>query len=488
MFTNQAAIAPCVDRGLASPLNWACEGMDPLFHICVISLGCAKNLVDAEVMCGLLATDGFVLTNDRSLADLVLVNTCGFIADARREAADEIEDALAWKRADPEGRAVAVAGCLTQRHPDRLARDNPEVDLFLALDDVPRTATILRRFLEGRRQDRRVPSGDLPTYLYDHRTPRLPLTPQSYAYLKIAEGCDHRCSYCGIPAIRGRQRSRGADSILAECRQMLDLGRRELNFIAQDTTRYGADLADGSSLEGLLRTCDRLGDEYGEYWIRVLYTHPNHITDELVGAMAEVAHAVPYLDVPLQHIATPVLRAMRRGMDGDATRRLMHRVRQLYPGIAVRTTFLVGFPGETEGDFQELLDFAAEYRFDRLGVFAFSPEEGTPAAAIDQGRIDPALREERRRALLEQQQAISVQLNDSLVGETVRVLIDGALTETEWVGRTARDAPEIDNLVQVSGKRGETAPGQFATVEIAAAEAYDLSGVITTAAAGGQQP
>ncbi len=442
------------------------------YRICVVSLGCPKNLVDTEVICGTLATAGYQLTAERDAADLLLINTCSFIADARTEAQQEIGEALRWKRLGAGRRLVAVAGCLPQRSPAETAQAYPDVDLFLSLDDVPRAARLVQALLEHRLANRNVPAGGPPTYLYDHTAPRLTLTPPSYAYLKIAEGCDHRCAYCSIPAIRGRQRSRTIPSLAEECRQLLGQGARELNLIAQDTSRYGLDLDAGASLIELVREIDRIE---GDFWVRVIYTHPRYVTEALIDTLADSPHVVPYLDIPLQHISDRVLKAMRRGLGGRDTRKLMERLRERWPGVAVRTTFLVGFPGETDGDFQELLDYVSEYRFDRLGAFAFSPEAGTPAAKLTEGCVPPAEAQARRDAIMARQQDIADELNQALIGRVLRVITDAEERPGRYLGRTAADAPDIDNLVHFRGPRGGI-DGHFANVRIDKASAYDLTG------------
>jgi ribosomal protein S12 methylthiotransferase len=442
------------------------------YRICVVSLGCPKNLVDTEVMCGALASAGFQLTADRDDADLLLINTCSFIKDARSEAADEILQALRWKRHGRGHRKVAVAGCLPQRAPTETAEAYPDVDLFLSLDDVPRAAALVRGLSDAAGATRNVPSGGLPTYLYDHTAPRLTLTPPSYAYVKIADGCDHRCAYCSIPAIRGRQRSRPLASVLEECRQLLGQGARELDLIAQDTSRYGLDRDDGAGLAELVREIDTLP---GDFWVRVLYTHPRYVTEPLIDALAASPHVVPYLDIPLQHISDPILKAMRRGLGGRDTRTLMERLRERWPGVAVRTTFLVGFPGETEADFEQLLQYVTEYRFDRLGVFAYSPEAGTPAAEITESCVPPTVAAARRDAIMARQQDLATEANRALIGRTLRVIADREEHPGRYLGRSAADAPDIDNVVHFRGPRGGV-DGHFARVRIDKASAYDLSG------------
>lgn len=437
------------------------------------SLGCAKNLVDTEVMCGTLSVDGCYLTDDDTQANVFLVNTCGFIRDAKQESYQVIQEALKWKRSRA-GRTVAVAGCLVHRELENLKAKYPAVDLFMSLDDVPRIAELVR---EARKSGASVitPEIKLPTYLYDENTPRLLLTPPAYAYVKVAEGCDHRCAYCAIPMIRGNQRSRSIESIETEVKQLIKGGTREIDFIAQDTSRYGTDLKPAQTLEALLRKCD---DFDGEYWLRVLYTHPLHLTDGLVDVLAHSKHVVPYLDIPLQHISSHILQSMKRGMDGAKTKELLQKIRELRPDMTIRTTFLVGFPGETEDDFQELLAFVKEFKFDRLGVFAFSPEEGTPAAEMTEV-VPHSVAQKRLDAIMRAQMDISLAKNRSFIGKTMNVLMDELVEEGRrgqadtWQARTAGDAPEVDQIVSVRTKHKHEGPC-FANVKITAASAYDL--------------
>ena len=443
----------------------------PIF-IALVSLGCAKNLVDSEVMAGTLAAAGYVLTGDADLADVLLINTCSFIGDARAEAQAEIHRALAWKKRR-RGRRIVVTGCLPQRDLARTREQFPAIDLFAGLDDVPRIADMLNRLTTAKGSKTTAPTAfAAPQYLYDEQSPRLLLTPKNYAFVKIAEGCDHGCRFCAIPAIRGRQRSRSVASIVSECRTLLERGTRELNFIAQDTTRYGHDRNDGATLSQLLRECDRLD---GDFWLRVLYTHPRYFTPDLLATFAAARHLVRYIDIPLQHIADAVLKSMGRAFGETDTRHLMDRLRQNLPGAAIRTTFLVGYPGETEADFDLLLRFLKDFRFERVGVFVFSPEEGTAAAEITTDLVPPEVAEDRRRQLLEAQQAISLARNRSLVGQTCRVLLDSSLQKGLLAGRTYADAPEVDNLVKIHG--GKALLDQaFAEVRITAATEYDLTG------------
>jgi len=443
-------------------------------HVAIVSLGCAKNLVDTEVMAGTLATAGIILDADPERADVLLINTCSFIADARTEAESRIREAVAWKRARP-ARRIVVAGCLPQRNLPETRERFPEVDLFISLDDVPRIAQLIGRLLRGEatgREPDAIATFAAPQYLYDESAPRLLLTPASFAYVKIAEGCDHGCRFCAIPSIRGRQRSRQVASVLAECRQLLAGGVSELNLIAQDTTRYGHDLPGNPGLVALLRQCDGIE---GRFWLRVLYTHPRHLSEELLALFAASRRLVRYIDVPLQHISDHVLRDMGRRMGGDETRQLLRRIRAAVPQAAVRTTFIVGYPGETADDFAELLEFVRAFRFERLGVFAYSPEPGTPASRIREALVPAEIAAQRRAQLMELQQGLSLERNRALVGQTLEVLLDGRRGRRTLVGRTFADAPEVDNTVLVR------APGKglklgFAQVRITAAAPYEISG------------
>ncbi len=442
-------------------------------QVMIVSLGCAKNLVDTEVMCGALAVAGYALTNLPDQADVLLINTCSFIADARQEAQDEIREGLRWRRLGRQRRLV-VAGCLSQREGGGLASRFRGVDLVLGLDDVPRVGERLDALFAGQAPP---PPADfaLPSYLYSAASPRLQLTPRNYAYVKIAEGCEHLCTFCAIPAIRGRQRSRPADDVLTECRDLLASGVKELNFIAQDSSRYGVDLQPQSGLAALLQACE--AELQGDFWLRVLYTHPRFFDDPLLETFRGARHLLPYVDMPLQHLASSVLKAMGRRVTEKQTRELLDRVRQRLPGCTVRTTFLVGFPGESEADFQLLLDYVKSYRFDRLGVFAFSPETGTPAAAMTAKRVPPEVAEERRRLLMEAQSEISLAHNQALVGQRLRVLVEGAAGNRTFVGRTAADAPEVDNLVQFAGPEDCLERG-FVEVVVDGASEYDLTGQV----------
>jgi ribosomal protein S12 methylthiotransferase len=397
----------------------------------------------------------------------VVVNTCAFIRPAVEEAENAIREALAWKSAG-RVRRVIVAGCLPQRFPDTLPGQFPEVDAFLGWDDFPRIAEIVKG---------KVPGGiarGLPSWLPDHRLPRVISTPPFRAYLKLAEGCSNHCRYCLIPKIRGELRSRPPDSILREARRLAAQGVKELTLIAQDTTAYGNDLKSGIGLSGLLKNLDRVR---GVEWIRILYAHPRGLTGELIESLAQSEKVVPYLDVPVQHASDRILKAMGRGITGKETRRRLFKLRRKIPAIALRTTLLVGFPGETERDFRELLDFIREMEFDHLGAFGYFAEAGTPAARLP-GQVPEKVKEERKAELLSLQAEISRSKNESRIGRECEVLIEAFDPDLKiTIARTPGQAPEIDGITKIY--RDDLVPGFFHRVRIIDALVYDLIGEIT---------
>ncbi|MGN0867113.1 MAG: 30S ribosomal protein S12 methylthiotransferase RimO [Oligosphaeraceae bacterium] len=449
----------------------------------VVALGCAKNLVDAEVMCGTMAAHGIYLTDDPEEAHVFLINTCGFIQSARDEAEHAIKEALSWKKKGMRKgllRLVVVGGCLAQRSAPEYAVKYPAVDCWMGVDSAPRVHELLAELVAARETDaqtapRMAVTTATPQWLYDENTPRIQSTPDTYAYVKIAEGCNHRCAFCAIPGIRGNLRSRSPESVLAECRQFLAAGVRELNLIAQDSTAYGLDLAPRATLASLLRQIDALP---GDFWVRVLYTHPLHLTEEFLEILGNSRHVVPYLDVPLQHIHTPILKSMRRGLDGEKTRKLLEGIRAKYPRMTIRTTVMTGYPGETPDAFQELLDFVRDFQFDRLGAFAFSPEPGTPAYDIQEGKVPRKTAEARRDKLLALQKSISAARNRALLGTTMPVLLEESLGRRKWLARSQGDAPEVDQTVVVEAPAGVALrEGAFLNVKIHRASEYDLGAV-----------
>jgi ribosomal protein S12 methylthiotransferase len=442
-----------------------------------ISLGCPKNLVDSEVMMGQLRQSGYEITADASEADTLVVNTCGFIESAKQESVDAILEAARLKT---EGKAerLVVAGCLVERYRDELRAEMPEVDAFIGTSQINDILTVCdekvnTRFLPV------VPLGNQSaTYLYDESTPRVLATPGYTAFIKIAEGCDRPCAFCFIPQMRGHFRSRRFGSIIVEAQQLADEGVKELVLVAQDSSRYGEDLGQPDALAALLRELSHLD---GIEWVRVMYTYPTHISDGFLDVLAEEPKAVKYLDMPLQHASRNVLKLMKRGGTRASLERLIERVRGRVPDIAIRTTFITGFPGETEEDFEELLAFVRNVEFDRVGVFTYSDEEGTPAFDLP-NKVDARTAKRRRTRLMKEQARISRKRNRARVGSTVRVLFEGEAKETDllWQGRMETQAADIDGCVLINDapEGFEPISGQFVNVLITEAHEYDLVGHI----------
>src|ERR1044072_4196105 len=385
-----------------------------------ISLGCPKNLVDSEVMMGHLKQNGYQITADAADADTVVVNTCGFIDSAKKESIDTIRTAAQLKT-NGQAKRLIVAGCLVERYRDELKAEIPEVDAFIGTNQINDILAVCDREVNTRSLPV-IPLGNQSaTYLYDESTPRVLATPSHYAFVKIAEGCDRPCAFCFIPQMRGHFRSRRFGSIVAEAHQLAEEGVKELILVAQDSSRYGEDLGKQDALARLLR---ELAHVDGIEWVRVMYTYPTHISDAFLDVLAEESKAVKYLDMPLQHASQNVLKLMKRGGNRASLERLIQRVRTRVPGIAVRTTFITGFPGETEEDFNELLTFVRNVEFDRVGVFTYSDEEGTPAYELSD-KAEPRVSKPRRTALMKEQARISRRRNRARVGSTVRVLFEG---------------------------------------------------------------
>ncbi|HLE62693.1 MAG TPA: 30S ribosomal protein S12 methylthiotransferase RimO [Pyrinomonadaceae bacterium] len=442
-----------------------------------ISLGCPKNLVDTEVMMGHLKSKGYQLTTEAAEADTLVVNTCGFIDAARKESIDAILEAARLKT---EGKAtrLIVAGCLVERYRDELKAELPEVDAFIGTSQVNDILTVCDPKIDTRSLPV-IPIGNQSaTYLYDESTPRVLATPSHYAFIKIAEGCDRPCAFCFIPQMRGHFRSRRFGSILAEAQQLAEEGVKELILVAQDSSRYGEDLGKTDALAHLLSELSHL--EQIE-WVRVMYTYPTHISDAFLDVLAAEPKAVKYLDLPLQHASQKILGLMKRGGTRASLERLIERVRKRVPDIAVRTTFITGFPGESDDDFAELLALVRNVEFDRVGVFTYSDEEGTPAFLLP-NKVEAKVARERRALLMKEQVKISRRRNRARIGETVRVLFEGQSKETEllWQGRMETQAPDIDGCVLINdAPAGETPrPGDFVNVLIMEAHEYDLVGRI----------
>lgn len=532
-------------------VNKCSQTTEPL-RVGLVSLGCAKNLVDAELMLGALLKAGMEITNAPGQADAILVNTCSFIGDAQEESVDAILESASVREASRRGQAIVVSGCLPQRYRADLPKLFPEVDAFMGVDQVPRVAEIIREAVahraariaalpaRKRKPGRKAIRATLaaldktapvekagaaatakpalevsprPTYIQDFTAPRFRLTPRHSAYVKIAEGCNHPCSFCIIPRMRGSHRSRPQADIVAEARALLADGVKELNLISQDTTYYGLDLRAGHSraiasperfraatlslppgaatLHSLVRELNALK---GDFWIRILYTHPAHWTDDLIRAIAESRKVARYADIPLQHIHDNMLQRMRRETDGRHIRELLARIRAGVPGITLRTTFIVGFPGETEASFETLMDFIRETRFERLGVFAYSKEDGTVAGRMA-GQLPDKVKQKRRDLAMAEQRRISAAICAAQVGRTLKVLVEGEAgperlqqagvadavaglrksgraSGKRWqVARGESDAPDIDGRVYV---KGSLPAGGFVRVKVTGHTDYDL--------------
>jgi ribosomal protein S12 methylthiotransferase len=435
--------------------------------VCLFSLGCPKNLVDSEVILGLLSKEGYLLTTDPSEADILIVNTCSFIQDATKEAIETILQLSQYKK---EGccHLLVVSGCLPQRYGKVLEKEMPEVDLFVGTGAFQHLPKILS-------QKRKTKSFlTRPTFLYDEKTPRILSTPPFIAYLKIAEGCSNACTFCTVPRIRGPYRSRELRSVLKEAKRHADQGVQELILIAQDTTAYGRDLRDGTNLKKLLKGLVKVE---GLRWIRLLYSYPktDYFTEGLLELIAQEKKICPYLDLPIQHIDDGVLKRMGRRSRNQEIRSLLQKIRTLLPSVSLRSSLIVGFPGEGESQFKALLDFVEEIQFDHLGAFKYSSEEGTPASRLP-NPISESMKEERLRTLMELQKKISLKKYRAMVGRRMEVLVE----ESDRQGNTLRgrlqiQAPEIDGCVFL---RGKARPGDWVEARITQALPYDLVGQI----------
>jgi ribosomal protein S12 methylthiotransferase len=448
----------------------------------MISLGCAKNLVDAEIMLGGVRAKGMEITRSAEDADVMIVNTCGFIDAAKEESIEAILSAHEQRLSRKGGRQrLVVSGCLSQRFANELAAEIPEVDAFIGLDQVAEAGDIIERLL-------RTETGSPPVnlvggrsrFIPDFDTPRFQLTPSHFAYVKIAEGCNHPCSFCVIPQMRGRHRSRSIESIEEEVRRLVGAGVKEINLISQDTTYYGMDLwaakagprqpVDSGRGPTLTRLLDRLATIDAQFWIRLLYTHPAHWSRELMDAVAANPKVAKYIDIPLQHIDDEVLQVMRRETSRQHIEDLLAEMRERIPGVFLRTTFIVGFPGETDEQFEVLLDFIERTRFERLGVFQYSQEDGSRAGKLA-NQISKPVKQKRYRTAMALQQRIAAQWATSQIGLTRQVLVEQPL-----IGRTEGDAPEVDPRVLLD----KPSPvGRFATVKINGTQVYDLRGTVS---------
>ncbi|MEN9785907.1 MAG: hypothetical protein RLZZ299_1171 [Pseudomonadota bacterium] len=437
----------------------------------LVSLGCPKNRVDSEVMVGKLQRGPFELVDDPASADVIVVNTCSFIQPATEESVNTVLEMAGYKDTG-RCRKLVVTGCMVQRFGRALEDELPEVDHFLGTGEYHRIdEVLLARAGQAPRS-----FVDTPLYIHDELAPRINSWMPHSAYLKISEGCDHRCAFCIIPQLRGKMRSRTVPSLVEEARRLADSGVVELNLVSQDSTAYGRDLGDDSDLGVLLRALARVD---GIRWIRLHYAYPIGLPESLLRAIAEEEKVVKYLDMPLQHASGPMLKAMRRGVTRDGQERILERVRRFVPDIAVRTTFIVGFPGETEEDFGVLRDFVQAQQFDRVGVFTYFPEEGTPAATLPDP-VPEKVRLARQKELMKLQARISKARNRTFVGREVEVLVDGPSKESEFVlsARLATQAPDVDGQVYIVSPPEDVRAGQFRRVRVTRAAEHDLVGEI----------
>src|SRR5438874_6386755 len=441
----------------------------------MISLGCAKNLVDAEIMLGSVLARGMEITSSAEEADVLVVNTCAFIDSAKEESINAILAAHQARGLNKRaGQRLIVSGCMSQRFARELRQEMPEVDAFVGLDEVKELGTIVERVLANEDVDLAFAEAR-PTYIPDYDTPRFRLTPSHSAYLKIAEGCNHPCSFCVIPQMRGKHRSRSPLSVISEIRSLVAEGVREINLISQDTTYYGMDLwadkagprqpvdsARGPTLVALLREIQEID---GDFWVRLLYTHPAHWSDELIETIASCDKVARYIDIPLQHIHESMLQRMRRETSRAHIENLIQKLRACIPGLAIRTTFIVGFPGETDEEFDSLLEFIERVRFERLGIFKYSQEQGSRAAKMER-QVPAKIKNVRYRAAMLIQQKVAHEIAREKIGHELKLLVDQPL-----IGRTQADAPDVDARVILS----EPAPvGEFVTKRISGTRGYDL--------------
>ena len=439
-----------------------------------ISLGCPKNQVDSEVMIGLLERNNHQVTPDATEAEVIVVNTCSFINDAKKESIQAILEAGRLKETG-QCRRLVIAGCLPERYASAIYTEFPEADVVLGVNQL----TEIVHAVGGK--DIPAPDsygrGDAKLFLYDHETPRHLIGPKYSAYMKVAEGCDHSCAFCVIPKIRGRFRSRNIPSLAEEARRLAANGVKEITLVAQDTTGYGSDLGMEDGLACLLEILDKVE---GIEWIRFLYAYPDAFSDKLMRVISESEKICRYIDMPLQHVSATVLKSMRRGGSRGGLSRMIERIRRGISGVTLRTTFIVGFPGETGSDFRELKDFCCEMEFDRMGIFTYSDEDGVPAFDL-YPKVPARTAKERRRILMDQQEKIAARKNRELVGSELRILVEGTSSESDLLmqGRLESQAPEIDGVCLINDSDVEDIKnGDFRTIKITRAMVHDLLGTI----------
>lgn len=442
-------------------------------RICFISLGCDKNLIDSEIMLGLIDSEGYIITDDDSEADIIIINSCGFIMDANKEAIDRVLDAAERKK---EGtcKGIIVTGCMAQRYKDEIFESLPEVDAVVGTSEFVNIGSVIKRLTEGEKHFQVVGDRDKPLD-EDVSHKRLITTLGGYGYLKIAEGCDSKCTYCTIPSLRGKYRSRHIESLIKEAEIMAQQGVSELILIAQDTSLYGKDLYGRQRLHELLRELSKIE---GIHWLRLLYCYPEHIYPELVSEMASNKKVLHYIDMPIQHSEDKILKLMGRKSTRAELKDVIGGLRAAMPDICIRTTLIVGFPGETEEDFAGLCSFIKEVKFDRLGVFAYSREEGTPAYKLP-NQIDDEIKQQRKDYIMEVQKNVSAEVCESFIGKTLEVIVEGKIDgeDNVYCGRSYRDCYEIDGYVFFESEN-ELIAGDYYNIEITSASDYDLVGEI----------
>jgi ribosomal protein S12 methylthiotransferase len=453
----------------------------------IVSLGCPKNTVDSEVLLGKAAQGDYIVCADPNDAEVVVVNTCGFIDEARDESMGTIRELARWKQ-DGRIKGLVVAGCMAQRYGAQIREAVPEVDSVIGMSEYDRFDGLLAELKTTAKTAAEVHApwrtlvDDDANYKLQDQTGRLRVTPTHSAYLKISEGCSNACTFCSIPSFRGLFRSKPRAQVLTEARELVASGAQELNLISQDTTHYGIDLEGEDWQTGLATLLDELASIEGLRWIRLLYAYPGHVSDQLIEALARNKKVVPYIDMPIQHIATSVLKRMGRRHTRDETVELLDKLRARIPGLVLRTTCIVGFPGETEEEFSELLEFVTGFRFERLGAFTYSHEQGTPSGERFEDDVPAEVKQRRYDQIMQAQQSIATSWAQGQKGETIEAVIEGYLGDDEgrpiagaYLGRTLYDAPEVDTLIELEGPEG-VRPGTFIEARITAAIGYDLKG------------
>jgi len=462
-----------LSRSAASQAIVDAQTHQPRGRYAVVSLGCPKNLVDTEQMLGRLDADGYRMVDSIDGADFVVINTCGFIASAREESFEAIDEMLALKR-DGRIRGVVVTGCLAERSRESLLDERPEIDALIGVFGRDEIVSVADRLFGGLEEQRTVFRPAPIRALADNM--RAAVTPRHFAYLKISEGCDRLCTFCAIPKMRGKHASKPIEQVVSEAKMLAASGVREMVVVAQDTTYFGLDLYGETRLRQLLEELDQVE---GLDWIRLMYFYPMYIDDALLRTIAQAKRIVPYIDMPLQHASNTMLRRMARRVDRPAIERIVGQIRETIPGVVLRTTMISGFPGETESEHRELVDFIDQQRFEHLGVFTYSVEPGTPAEKLP-NRVPAKVIQRRHNELMAMQQKIAFQWTQSRVGSTAEVLLDNELADQPgiWIGRTAAEAPDIDGLVYVNSQPGDAlSAGKFVSCELVAADGYDLIAV-----------